>query len=109
MDSEAGHGVCIDVEEIRGLLEHTRMLRLGLAVVWEHLPQDMQAGPIADALWKIHERLCDRELRELRTSLPGAYVVVSPINPMKPPRPQDMEAIARAIRTLDDLGLIVVP
>lgn len=109
MGSEGSHGIFVDVEEVRGPLERTRMLRLGLAVVWEHLPQDMETGPIADALWKIHERLCDAELRELRQSLPGAYVVVSPINPMKPPGPEDMKAIARAIRTLDDLGLIVVP
>jgi hypothetical protein len=34
-------------------------------------------------------------------------LVISPINPMNPPGPQDMEKIAAALRTLDDLGLIM--
>jgi hypothetical protein len=108
MSGEHGHDVSVD--EIRSALEPTRKLRLGLDVLWEHLPQDMESGAIGDALWMIHERLRSDELRALRTwGLPRAYVIISPINPRNPPGPGDMEKIADAIRTLDDLGLIVVP
>lgn len=110
MDSEHGHGVSVDLDEIRSVLEPTRKLRLGLEVLTQHLPQDMEGGAITDALWQIHERLCSDELRWLRTfGLPLAYILISPINPLNPPAAEDMEKIARAIRTLDDLGLIILP
>ena len=35
------------------------------------------------------------------------YFILSPINPMNPPSPEDMEKATAAFRTLDDLGLII--
>lgn len=110
MDSEHGHGVNVEVDSIRSALEPTRKIRLALDVLWGILPPDMETDAIRVALWDIHERLCEEELKKLRTwGIPHQYVIISPINPRKPPGPEDMEKIARAIRTLDDLGLIVIP
>jgi hypothetical protein len=110
MNSKKDHGVSVDVDEIRSVLEPTRELRLALDILSGSLSPDMETDATGAALWDLHERLCKAELKVLRIwGLPRAYVIISPINPMNPPSREDMEKIARAIQTLDDLGLIVVP
>jgi hypothetical protein len=110
MDNEHGHGVSVDADGIRSALAATRKIRLGLDVLWGELSPDIGTDAIMDTLWNLHERLCEAELKELRIwGLPQQYVIISPINPMSLPGPEDMEKIAHAIRTLDDLGLIVIP
>lgn len=110
MNSEHGHGIDVEVDGIRSALEPTRKIRLALDVLWGILPPDMETDAIRDALWDIHDWLCKAELKELLTwGLSKQYVIISPINPRKPPGPEGMEKIAHAIRALDDLGLIVIP
>ena len=66
---------------------------------------------IREAPYAIDEHIRKAELKDLRQGvLARDYFIISPINPMNPmnpPSPEDMERMAAAMRTLDDLGLII--
>lgn len=108
MSSDQGHGVEVETDSILAALAPTRALRQALDVLWGGLPATMETPAIREALHAIDEHLRRTELRDLRQgALARDYLIISPINPMNPPSPQDMEKIAAALRTLDDIGLII--
>lgn len=108
MTSVRGHGVEVETDSLLAALEPTRLLRHALDVLWENLPTGLQTSTIRAALYEIDERLREATLADLRRGVFSRdYFVVSPINPMNPPSPEDMEKVAAALRTLDDLGLII--
>jgi hypothetical protein len=89
-------------------LDETAMVRLGLEVLWNSLPPDIETGDIRGALWHIHERLCQAEIARLRKhGLTRRYLVIIPVSPLNPPGPEAMAQITAAIRILDDHGLII--
>jgi hypothetical protein len=105
-----GHGVEVETDSLLGALEPTRVLRHALDALWGNLPTDMETDTVRTALYEIDERLRKAILADLRKGvLARDYFVISPINPMNPPDPEDMEKVAAALRTLNDLGLIIIP
>ena len=108
MSSGQTHGVEVEIDSIRSTLAPTRALRQAHAVLSGSLPVEAETPAIRDALWAIHEHILKAELKDLRQGiLARDYFIISPINPMNPPSPQDMKKVAAALRTLDDLGLII--
>lgn len=110
MTGEHGHGVEVEVDSLLAALEPTRILRHALDVLQENMPADMETDAVRVAFYEIDERLREATLTNLRGGLLSRdYFIISPINPMNPPSPKDMENVAAALRTLDDLGLIIIP
>jgi hypothetical protein len=107
MSSNQGHGVEVEIDSLSAALEPTRVLRHSLEVLWGHLPPDMETDTIRTAFYDLDEQLRKATLANIRRGvLARDYFIISPINPMNPPGPEDMEKVA-ALRTLDDLGLII--
>lgn len=110
MTGQQGHGVEVETDTLRAALEPTRVLRHSLDVLWSHLPADMETDTIRAAFGEIDEKIREATRADLRRGvLARDYFIISPVNPMNPPGPEDMEKIAAALRTLDDLGLIIIP
>jgi transcriptional regulator with XRE-family HTH domain len=109
-DNDPGHGTGVDIEAIARALEPTLALRLSLDILDGELLPSVATPPVRDALCSIRRWVNAEELRQLRTyGLSRHYVIIKPISPLAPPGPEDMKQIAAAIRTLDDLGLIIKP
>lgn len=109
-DDVPGYGTEVVLDNFDTLVDGTRMLRLALDVLEDNVPAEADNEQLRQALWKLRGWLSARELRKLRTwGLARQFVIICPINPRTPPGPDDMKRIATAIRTLDDLGLIVKP
>lgn len=108
MSTDQGHGVEVEIDSVRSVLTPTRALRQAHDVLSGCLPVEAETPAIRDALWAIHEHIRKAELKDLRQGiLARDYFIISPINPMNPPSREDMEKVAAAFRTLDDLGLII--
>jgi hypothetical protein len=106
---QPGQGTSPDDMNTLGIaLDETVMVRLGLEVLWNNLPPDIETGDLRGALWHIHERLCEAEIIRLRKhGMTRRYLIIIPVSPMNPPGPEAMAQITAAIRTLDDHGLII--
>jgi hypothetical protein len=109
MSSDQGHGVKVETDSILAALAPTRALRQALDVLWGGLPIKVETPAICEAFHAIDDHIRTTELQDLRRGvLARDYFIISPINPMNPPSPEDMEKVAAALRTLDDLGLIII-
>lgn len=107
---DSGHGVEVEVDSVLAALAPTRALRQALDVLWGSLPVSAATDVIRAAFDAIDAYLRATELNDLRRyGLSRDYFIVSPINPMNPPAPEDMKRVAVALRVLDDLGLIIIP
>lgn len=110
MTGERGHGVAVETDDLLAALELTRILQLALDVLWGNMPGGLATESVRGAFCEIDERLRKATLANLRRGvLPRDYLIVSPINPMNPPDREDMEKVTAALRTLDQLGLIIAP
>jgi hypothetical protein len=110
MTSEQGHGVDIYSDSLLNVLEDTRVLRCALDVLWFNLPLDVETESTKTAFCEIDQYLRKTVLADIRKGVPARdYYIISPISPMNPPGPEDMEKVAAAVRTLADLGLIITP
>lgn len=110
MTDSQRHGVEVETDSILAALAPTRALRQALDVLWDDLPPKVETDTIRAAFLAIDEHLRATELADLRRyGLSRDYYIISPINPMNPPSPEEMEKVAAALRTLDDLGLIIIP
>jgi hypothetical protein len=110
VSGEQRHGAAVDTDSVLAALNTTRPLRHALDVLWDNMPGDMLTDAIRAAFFEIDEQLREAALADLRRyGLSREYLIVSPINPMDPPGPEDMERVTAAVRTLDDLGLIITP
>lgn len=106
MSSDQDHGAYVDLDAFESTLDKTRLARLGLDALLRSLPEDLVNTPAENALWEIHDRICEKELADLRLWGVTQQHLIRPINPARPPAPGDMEKITAAIRTLASLGLI---
>jgi hypothetical protein len=107
MSSGQDHGAYVDLDAFDSTLAGTRLARLGLDALLESLPADLRNTAAEDTLWEIHDRICEKELADLRLwGVTQQYLIIRPINPARPPAPEDIEKITAAIRTLASLGLI---
>jgi hypothetical protein len=110
MSADQGHGVEVEIDSIRTVLAPTQTLRLALDVLWGSLLPAMETDTVQTALRELDERLIKQANANLRTGiLSRDYFIVTPINPRNPPSPEDLEKVVAAFRTLDDLGLIIIP
>jgi hypothetical protein len=108
MSNDQGHGVKVETDSILAALAPTRALRQALDVLWGGLPINVETPAIYEAFHAIDEHIRTTELEDLRRGvLARDYFIISPINPMNPPSPENMGKVAAALRTLDDLGLII--
>ena len=108
MTREQRHGVEVETDSILAALAPTHALRRALDVLWGSLPPSVETDAIRAAFLAIDEHLRTTELADLRRyGLSRDYFIISPINPMNPPKPEHMGKVAAALRTLDDLGLII--
>jgi hypothetical protein len=108
MSSDQGHGVAVETDSLLSALVPTRTLQHALEVLWDNLPPDLETDALRDAFYELDEKLRKTALANIRKGIPSRdYLILSPINRMNPPSPEDMEKVAAAIRTLDGLGLII--
>jgi len=110
MTADQGHGVEVELDSIRDVLGPTPTLRLALNVLRSNLPPSMETDTVRAALRELDEHLIKEANANLRTGiLSRDYFVVTPINPRNPPSPEDLDRVVAAFRTLDELGLIIIP
>jgi hypothetical protein len=108
MSSDQGHGVAVETDRLLSALIPTRTLQHALEVLWDNLPPDLETDALRDAFYELDEKLRKTALANIRRGvLPRDYFILSSTNPMNPPGPEDIEKLAAALRTLDDLGLII--
>ena len=108
MSSDQGHGVEVETDSLLSALVPTRTLQHALEVLWDNLPHDLETDALRAAFYELDDRLRKAALENIRRGvLARDYFILSPINPMNPPSPEDMEKVTAAFRTLDDLGLII--
>jgi hypothetical protein len=110
MSSEHKYGTDIDPDHIRSALAPTRNLRLALDVLCGELPGSIGSDVTEESLLELHDRICAAELSALRASgINRQYIIIRPLNMIRPPDPETMQKITGAIQVLDDLGLIAGP
>jgi hypothetical protein len=94
-----------DIEEVRGPLEQTRHLRMALDLLQERLPLAYACDGLESELWALREKIDAAELAQLRTIGHREYLVIQPLAPTTPG--PLVTRVAQAVKTLDDLGLII--
>ena len=96
-------GADIDLEEVRSKLKDTRVIRLALDSLEEHLPPELDSDGLTLEFVTLREKLAEAERRELRKIGHREYMILAPI--------YTFESLggkaAAAIRTLDELGLVI--
>jgi len=103
-DGSNPYGAYVDINELGAALDSTRVLRLALNILWDHLP----GGIPQEAFTKIHDRLTQDETRALtQCGFAEHYVVIRPFSPLSLPEEKTMKEITSAIRTLHRHGMLV--
>ena len=96
-------GAGIGIEEVRSKLKDTRVIRLALDSLEEHLPTELNSDDLTLEFVTLREKLAEAERRELRKIGPREYMILAPID--------TFESLggkaAAAIRVLDELGLVI--
>ena len=102
------HGAYVNTDELAGILDKTRVLRLALNVLYDGLPDHITRGPVEDAFVKVHDHLTGEETTALTVfGFAEHYVVIRPFSPVNLPEPQAVKEITSAIRTLQRHGMLV--
>jgi hypothetical protein len=93
----------IDMEELRIELEDTRIIRLALDSLEEHLPAELASDGLTAEFVGLRERLAKMEQKALRKIGSREYMILAPVD--------EFECFggkaAEAFRALDDLGLVI--
>jgi hypothetical protein len=96
-------GTDIDMEELLVQLEDTRIVRLALDSLEEHLPDELASDGLTAEFVSLRDRLAEMERKALRKIGHREYMILAPID--------QFECFggkaAEALRTLDDLGLVI--
>src|ERR1700730_668334 len=96
-------GAGIGIEEVRSKLKDTRVIRLALDSLEEHLPAELNSDDLTLEFVTLREKLAEAERRELRKIGHREYMILAPID--------TFESLggkaAAAIRVLDELGLVI--
>ena len=96
-------GADIDIEEVRSKLEDTRMIRLALDSLEEHLPPELESDDLTLEFLTLREKLAEAERKELRKIGHREYMILAPIDTFE----SFGGKAAAAIRALDELGLVI--
>ena len=91
------------IAEVRSKLEDTRVVRLALDSLEEHLPPDLDSDGLTLEFVTLREKLAEAERRELRKIGHREYMILAPIDMFESLGGK----VAAAIRTLDELGLVI--
>jgi hypothetical protein len=94
-----------DIEEVRGLLEGTRYLRMALDLLQERLPPAYACDGLESELWALREKIDAAEFNQLRILGHREYLIIQPLTPAAPELL--ISQAAWAVKTLDDLGLLI--
>jgi hypothetical protein len=96
-------GADVDMEELRIQLEDTRIIRLALDSLEEHLPTRLESDSLTAEFVALRERLAEMERTALRKIGNREYMILAPVD--------EFECFggkaAEALRALDDLGLVI--
>ena len=96
-------GAGIDLEEVRSKLKDTRVIRLALDSLEEHLPAELESDDLTLEFLTLREKLAQAERRELRKIGHREYMILAPIDTFE----SFGGKAAAAIRVLDELGLVI--
>jgi hypothetical protein len=96
-------GADIDIEEVRSKLNDTRVIRLALDSLEEHLPTELESDDLTLEFLTLREKLAEAERRELRKIGHREYMILAPIDTFE----SFGGKAAAAIRVLDELGLVI--
>jgi hypothetical protein len=93
----------IDMEELHTELKDTRIIRLALDSLEEHLPAGLASDSLTAEFVGLRERLAEMEQKALRKIGNREYMILAPVD--------EFECFggkaAEALRALDDLGLVI--
>ncbi len=98
-------GTGLDIEEVRGPLEHTRHLRMALDLLQERLSPAYTCDALESELWALREKIDAAELTQLRALGHREYLIIRPLAPAAPELL--ISQATQAVKTLDDLGLLI--
>ena len=93
----------IDMEEVRSKLEGSRTLRFALDSLEENLPPGLISDSLTLEFIALRKRLAEAEREELRTIGHRDYMILAPAGCSG----HFGDKAAAAIRTLDELGLVI--
>ena len=96
-------GTDIDMEELLIQLEDTRIVRLALDSLEEHLPTELASDGLTAEFVSLRDRLAEMERKALRRIGHREYMILAPIDEFE----RFGGKAAEALRTLDDLGLVI--
>jgi hypothetical protein len=93
----------IDMEELRVQLKDTRIIRLALDSLEEHLPTELESDDLTAEFVSLRQRLAEMERNAIRKIGNREYMILAPVD--------EFECFggkaAEALRVLDDLGLVI--
>jgi hypothetical protein len=93
----------IDMEEVRSKLEGSRTIRLALDSLEENLPPELTSDGLTLEFIALRKKIAEMERRELRRIGHRQYMILAPID-----YPEHFgDKATAAIRTLDELGLVI--
>jgi hypothetical protein len=95
------------MDAVNDALKDTLQLRLALSVLTFGLIPPLETDQISAALADLWRRLREAEHEALRLWGIGEYYIVAPVDMLDPPAPDVQARITDALRTLDDLGLLI--
>jgi hypothetical protein len=96
-------GAGIGIEEVRSKLKDTRVIRLALDSLEEHLPAELNSDDLTLEFVTLRAKLAEAERRELRKIGHREYMILAPIDTFE----SFGGKAAAAIRVLDELGLVI--
>ena len=96
-------GVEIDLEEVRSKLRDTRVIRLALDSLEEHLPPELESDDLTLDFLTLREKLAEAERNQLRKIGHREYMILAPIDTFE----SFGGRAAAAIQALDELGLVI--
>ena len=103
-----GHRIAVKTDTILTALEPLASCGTPWRCCGAACPPDTDTDALRAVPCELDEQLRKATLANLRRDgLARDYFILSPISPMNPPGPEDMEKIAAALRPLADLGLII--
>jgi hypothetical protein len=96
-------GTGVDMEELRIQLKDTRIIRLALDSLEEHLPTELESDSLTAEFVSLRERLAEMERKALRKIGNREYMILAPVDEFA----SFGGKTAEALRALDDLGLVI--
>ena len=96
-------GTSVDMEELRIQLNDTRIIRLALDSLEEHLPTELESDGLTAEFVSLRERLAEMERKALQKIGNREYMILAPVDEFE----RFGGRAAEALRVLDELGLII--